>query len=212
VAELSVCVADPTLRSALGRAVDREGKIARALESLGSLSGRSALVLDAEEGSLVRRLADLGVRARGVAGLTPPGLRRASTDAIVVCWSGFRGDDADAQLALANRVVRPGGRLLVVHDYGRDDVSALFADDVRERELVAWSRPRGPFLGRGFRLRVLHCWWSWDTLDEATALLGQAFGARGERLAATMRRPRLAYKVAVYHRVLGRAADAGEAA
>ena len=47
-----------------------------------------------------------------------------SLDAIVSLWSGFRGVD-EAALAEVDRVLAPDGRLLVVHDYGRDEVSVL---------------------------------------------------------------------------------------
>ena len=67
----------------------------------------------------------------------------------------------------------------MVHDYGRDEVTGLLGDEARASELVAWSRPNGPFLGQGFRVRVLHCWWRWDTLEEATELLTRAFGDAG---------------------------------
>ena len=48
----------------------------------------------------------------------------ASADVLIGCWTSFRGPDA-AEFAEAARILRPGGRLLVLHDYGRDDVSKL---------------------------------------------------------------------------------------
>ena len=98
---------------------------------------------------------------------------------VVAGWSAFRpgSPEWDEQLAQARRVLRPDGRLLVVHDYGRDEVTGLLGDpDRAARAASAWSRPSGPFLGIGFRVRVLHCWWRWDTLAEATELLTQVFG------------------------------------
>jgi hypothetical protein len=47
---------------------------------------------------------------------------------------------------------------------------------------------------------VIHCWWDFDSLDAATAFLGEAFGEPGIELGETLKRPRLSYKVAIYHR------------
>jgi len=118
---------------------------------------------------------------------------------IVSAWSGFRGIDP-RDLTEADRVLRPGGRLLVLHDYGRDDVSRLRGD---LPEYGLWSRRDGPFVQNGFRIRVLHCFWTFDSIEDAQAFLGQAFGERGTALGAGLKRPRLSWNVAVYHRWRG---------
>jgi SAM-dependent methyltransferase len=123
----------------------------------------------------------------------------ASIDTIVSVWSGFRGVDPET-LDEADRVLRPDGRLLVVHDYGRDDVSRLRGD---RPEYGAWSRRDGPFLSGGFRVRVLHCFWTFDTIDDAKEFLESAFGPAGRDLAAQLKRPRVSYNVAIYHRSRG---------
>jgi hypothetical protein len=183
------------------RAVDAEGRLPAALEALGPVAGRDVVVLDASDGPGPRRLLALGAWVR-----TPPAgalgrLPDASADALVAWRTGFSPADDDWQddLAQAGRVLRGDGRLLVVKDYGRDDVTPLFGDEVRARQLVSYSHPKGPFLGSGFRVRVLHCWWRWETQDEATAELAALFGDAGRSIAQGMRRPRLSYKVAVYH-------------
>ena len=95
-------------------------------------------------------------------------------------------------------MLRPGGRHLVVHDYGRDDVSRLHGE---RPEYGAWSQRTGPFLTGGFRVRV-------------RALLLGVRVARGDRPRSwpprsarpgrasrrTLKRPRLSYNVAIYHR------------
>jgi hypothetical protein len=117
---------------------------------------------------------------------------------MVACWSAFRGAPAD-ELAESDRLLRPGGRLLVVHDYGRDDVSRLLG----ARDAYGpWSHRGGPFLGQGFKIRVVHCWWTFETLEAAQAFLPSAFGDAGRDLAASLTRPRLSYNVAVYHRTV----------
>ena len=49
-------------------------------------------------------------------------------------------------------------------------------------------------------MRVVHCFWEFDSQDAATSFLGEAFGEVGAAVAATLKRPRLSYNVAVYHR------------
>ena len=71
--------------------------------------------------------------------------------------------------------------------------------DLRARQ-VEWSQRRGPFLGAGYRVRVIHCWWTFESTDQARELLGAAFGEPGVQLAGQMKRPRLEYQVAIYHR------------
>jgi hypothetical protein len=126
-------------------------------------------------------------------------IESASVDVVVSAWSAFRGVDP-AILGEVDRVLRPDGRLLVVHDYGRDDVSRLRGD---QPEYGAWSRRDGPFLTSGFRIRVIHCFWTFDELDEARTFLATAFGEAGTSVAAALKRPRLSYNVAIYHRARG---------
>ena len=65
--------------------------------------------------------------------------------------------------------------LIVVHDYGRDDLTPLEADADAESRRIDWSRPKGWFLTRGFKIRVLHCWLTFESMEEASAVLGRAF-------------------------------------
>ncbi|MEZ4596331.1 MAG: hypothetical protein R3C32_05485 [Chloroflexota bacterium] len=192
---------DPQLPEPLVRAVDPEARLPAALEALGPVVGRDVVVLDASDGPGPRRLLALGAWVRNPSDGALAGLPDASADAIVAWRRGFSPDDRRwrEDIAQAGRVLRAGGRLLVVKDYGRDEVTPLLGDDARARRLVSFSHPKGPFLQAGFRVRVLHCWWRWETLEEATAELGRAFGDEGRSVARGMRRPRLAYKVAVYH-------------
>lgn len=176
--------------------LDTEGKLPRALESLGPIGDRDVAVLG-DGVHTVERLTELGARVNRVE--WPAGgsvVPDESADTIVSLWNGFRGVER-AELAEADRILRPGGRLLVVHDYGRDDVSRLRGD---RPEYDSWSRVNGPFLTSGFRIRVVHCWWTFPTTAAAVAFLAAAFGNTGEELAAALTRPRLSYNVAIYHR------------
>ena len=204
---------------------DAEGKIPRALAALGPVDGRDVALLDAGRGFRAGQLAGIGARLtllerpdrvealRAAAAAIPgvaevragtadaTGLPDACTDVLVCLWSSFRGPSPVAQVAEADRVLRPDGRLLVVHDYGRDDhvrMEPAFGDDA-----VAWSRRDGWFLTHGFRIRVIHAFWTFADMDEATELLGAAFGEPGVALAGTLTRPRATHNVAVYHRSRG---------
>jgi hypothetical protein len=192
----------------LRNALDRERKIDRALEALGPLAERDVLVIGGGVAELERYAAGSSRLTQIEVGDGPWGIPEASVDTIVSVWSGFRGIDG-ATIAEVDRVLRPDGRLLVVHDYGRDDVSKLRGE---LPEYGAWSRRDGPFLASGFRVRVIHCFWTFDELDDARSFLETAFGDVGAVVAANLKRPRLSYNVAIYHRTRGAtAAAAGRA-
>ena len=187
------------LEPAFVAAFDPPGKLAAALDSLGPVAGRDVLVVDAESGPVLRGLAATGARIATQAARRPFRLdvEDGSVDAVIGLWSAFRGVEP-ADVAEVDRVLRPGGRHLVVHDYGRDDVSRLYPAD--RPEYGAWSHRFGPFLGGGFRVRVVHCFWEFETQEAATDFLVAGFGEAGATVAATLKRPRLSYNVAVYHR------------
>jgi SAM-dependent methyltransferase len=206
VSDLPVTLPDPLARQ-LAVAFDVEGKIPRALDALGPLSGRDVAFVDGEPGRFAERLAELGARVRSVDWSDTGGHDKAApwADALVACWSAFRGVDA-GEMAEAARIVRPGGRLLVVHDYGRDDVSQVRGGGEERPEYGLWSRRDGPFLANGFKVRVVHCWWTFESVEGAQTFLGEAFGDAGRTFGAALKRPRLSYNVAIYHRTLGGAA------
>ena len=192
------------LADRLARALDVEGKIPRALEALGPVGGRDVVLVDGAGGIRAGQLAELGARVTTVDAVDPTGEQpfdapESSADVLVACWSAFRGD-APNEMVQAQRILRPDGRLLVVHDYGRDDVATMRGD---QPEYGTWSRRNGPFLGRGFKVRVVHCFWTFDSMDDLRGFLGEAFGEAGRTMADTLNRPRLSYNVAVYHRTPG---------
>lgn len=217
--ELASRLLTADLRRAFLRVVDPAGKIAAAVDALAPVAGRDVVVLDLDSGYRVRQLVERGA---SVTALVPPGevppvldalsgvpisivtgtpdatdLPDASADVVVSFWSGFLGPD-ERQIAEAERLLRPGGRLAIVHDYGRDDVCDMWRPAFLRQ--VEWSRRNGPFLSLGFRIRVVHSIWDFESMEEARQLLGEAFGETGLELAERMKRPRLEYNVAVYHR------------
>lgn len=203
MSDLPLTLPDESARL-LRLAIDRERKIDRALEALGPLADRDVLVVGGGDDELLRYARD-GARVTAVPGASRPWpVADDSIDTVVSVWSDFRGVDPD-ELAEVDRVLRATGRLLVVHDYGRDDVSRLRGD---LPEYGAWSRRDGPFLNGGFRVRVIHCFWTFDSIEAARTFLEGAFGDAGRELGAELRRPRLSYNVAVYHRDRGASAAA----
>jgi hypothetical protein len=186
------------LEPAFLAAFDPPGKIAAALDALGPVADRDVVVIDATAGPIVAGMTERGARLTHAPAASPLRLdgADASADAVIGLWSAFRGVDP-AEIAEVDRVLRPGGRHLVVHDYGRDDVSRLSGE---RPEYGSWSHRTGPFLTGGFRVRVVHCFWEFDSPEATAAFLTDAFGESGSAVAATLKRPRLSYNVAVYHR------------
>ncbi len=193
----------PAVTGRLADVMDIEGKIPRALESLGLGSDRPSAVLDVPGTPWVDRVRQVAPDALVISGEEPGnGLVVPAADgtlaSLVTLWTGFRGI-VEPHLREVDRALAPDGRLLVVHDYGRDDVSRLRSPEAPEYR--SWSRRDGPFLrGGGFRIRVIHCFWTFGDLDAARDALS-TFGEPGEALGVALRRPRLSWNVAVYHRL-----------
>lgn len=208
VADLPFSFTNAAIASQLARIVDVDGKIPRALAEVGALAGRDVVVLHAD-GDI--RAAQLRAAGAHVTTSAADGreLVSACADVVVRCWaeSGAVAVPDAAGLAAAERLLRPGGRLLIVADYGRDDVARLRPEGETPEIYHALRARDGAFVAQGFKLRVIHGWWTFDSLDHATAFLGEAFGERGLAVAASMRRPRLSHKVVVYHRGPGEAAE-----
>lgn len=212
MADFSIDLPDG-LGERLSHALDIEGKIPRALDALGPAAGRDVLLADDVDGVRARQLRELGARVRlGGSSAMNLDASDASADVVVSLWPGF-GGFAQEWLAEVRRILRPGGRLLVVHDYGRDDVVDLRGRD--RPEYGAWSKRNGPFLASGFKVRVVHCFWTFESLDDCVDFLRAGFDDAGRAMAARLKRPRLSYNVAIYHRSFEDAAaavpDAAEA-
>jgi len=204
VADLPLAL-DAPLAERLQGALDVDGKLLRALDALGPVADRDVVLLDGSDGDLrSAQLRALGARVHPAPRTADGGwdAPAAAADCVIGLWSALRGavpDEVDRAAALC----RPGGRLLAAHDYGRDDVARLLGEPT---EPLAWSRRDGPFLGAGFRIRVVHCFWTFDDLEATRSFLEDAFGSTGQEVGATLQRPRLSYNVAVYHRTIGEAA------
>lgn len=189
------------LTERLARILDVEAKIPRTFDALGPVGGRDVLLLDGADGIRARQLTELGARVALAATDDDAriGAPDGSADVVASMWPALR-DGLDGVWHDAGRVLRPGGRLLVLHDYGRDEISRL-RGDLPEYGLL--SRRDGPYLRGGFKVRVVHCFWTFESIEGARDFLAAGFGAVGVEVAAAMKRPRLTYNVAVYHKTFG---------
>lgn len=185
---------NPLLADWTARAFDRERKLIRALVELGQIAGRDVAVVGAIPIWLLDELHGSGARVLGGSSGDPG--TAGGADVVLGAWSSFR-EAHDIAIAASLELLRPGGRLLVVHDYGRDEIDRLMGD---RPESTTWSRRGGPFTEAGFKIRVVHCWWTFDAMEDAARFLHDAFGDAGTEFAATLRRPRIAHNVAIYHR------------
>jgi hypothetical protein len=203
--DLPSAIPSAQLEESFLRVVDVERKVPAALDALGPVCDRDVVVLDGGSGNLARGLATMGARTRSLAfepdidaamaAVSELPLRCA--DVVVIPWSEFATPESPL-IDFAERLLRPGGRLLLIHDYGRDEVWSL-RPELQDRQ-VDWSHRGGPFLGCGFRVRVIHCWWTFESPEQAREMLEAAFGPAGLELFGRMKRQRLEYQVAIYHR------------
>lgn len=195
MADLPLELPDPALAGRLALALDPDRKITRALDALGPVADRDVVLLDGGAAFLGAGLAELGARVR-VADALAGDVPDASADVVVALWSAIKGPGGPDEAA-ALRVLRPGGRLLVVHDYGRDEVARLLGTE--RPQIVSWSQRKGPFLAGEYRVRVIHTRWGFGSAESCAAFVADAFGPEGAAAVAATR-PYLAYNVAVYHR------------
>jgi len=211
VADLPFEPADAGSTAQLLRVVDAEGKIPRAVETYGPFAGRDVTLFGSSP-ERARWLTEAGASLTIVA---DPATEVAwpaasSADIVLAFWTAFDGPARADLLARAQRLLRRDGRLIVVLDYGRDDLDVVRGPDVAA-SLVASSRRDGWFLGNGFRVRVIHTFWRFDSIEEAGELLRAAYGPAAEPAISRLRRPRLAHNVAIYHwtRAVGAAGTKG---
>ena len=201
MADLPFTFSNASIASKLALVVDRDAKIPRALVQLGDVADRDVVVLRADGDIRASQLRAAGARVTSSAD-DGHELRPACADVVVRCWgeSGAVAIPEAAGMAGAERLLRPGGRLLIVADYGRDDVARLRPEGETPEVYRALRARDAAFAERGFKLRVIHGWWTFDSLEDAAAFLAEAFGPRGAEVATAMHRPRLSHKVVIYHR------------
>jgi len=217
--------ADARLHERLGAAFDPDRKVLGALERIVELSGKRIADVGTGIGHypmlLARRmgrtygiesnpelLAEARRRAsashqpniRIVEGeITALPLRDAAVD--IVLTSRIEPDDASAPaIAEALRVLRPGGRLVAIGYYGRDDVAALLEPEVVAHAREATQRRSGWWLRNGFKIKVVHA--RIDIADPTIAheLLPRLYGDRGRIYLMRPHRPSLRLNLGLFHR------------
>ena len=216
--------ADADLHERLGAAIDPERKVLEALERITPVSGRRIADVGTGIGHypmlLARRTGRtygvesdpelLAAARRRVAASGQPNLRivegelpdlplrDATVD--VVLTSHIEPDDGSLpSIREALRVLRPGGRLVVIGYYGRDDVADLLEPEVVTHAREATQRRSGWWLRHGFRIKVVHA--RLDLGDPATAheLLPRLYGDRGRAYLMRPHRSSLRLNLGLYH-------------
>jgi SAM-dependent methyltransferase len=216
---------DSALHERLGAAIDPERKVLAALERLLPIGGKRIADVGTGIGHYPMLLARRTGRTYGIESdpeLLATARRRATAShqpnirivegdptslplrdrtIDIVLTSRISPDDGSAaMIAESMRVLRPGGRLIVIGYYGRDDVSALLEPEVVAHAREATQRRTGWWLKNGFKIKVVHA--RIDLGDNATAheLLPRLYGDRGRAYLMGARRSSLRLNLGLYHR------------
>lgn len=219
--------ADPELHARLGDAIDPDRKVLAALEKIVPLSGRRIADIGTGIGHYPMLLARRTGRTYGIesdpallaearrraadahqpniriveGSATALPLRDAAVD--IVLTSQVDPDDGSLPaVAEARRVIRPGGRLIVIGHYGRDDVASLLEPEVVQHLMDATQRRTGWWLRHGFKIKVVHA--RLDLRDERTAheLLPRLFGDRGRAYLMRAASASLRLNLGLFHQVV----------
>ena len=217
---------DAALHARLGEIIDPERKVLAALERIVPLAGKRIADVGTGIGHYPMLLARHTGRTYGIesdpalldvarqrandahqpnlriveGGLDALPLRDEAVD-IVLCGLIEPDDASLPAIAELQRVLRPGGRLVVVGYYGRDQVASLLAPEVVAHALEATQRRTGWWLRHGFKIKVVHS--RLDISDPATAmeLLPRLYGDRARAFLMAPHPASLTLKLGLYHLV-----------
>lgn len=215
---------DPTLHRRVAELFDPDRKVLGALERIVPLSGKRIADVGTGIGHypmlLARRtgrtygiesdprlLAEARRRAaeahqpnirivEGAANRLP--LRDGAVD-IVLSGTIEPDDHSLPEVAEALRVLRPGGRLIVIGYYGRDDMARLLEPEVVAHAREATQRRTGWWLRHGFKIKVVHVKLDLRDQDAAHELLPRLYGDRGRVFLMSAHPPTLELKLGLYH-------------
>ena len=101
-------------------------------------------------------------------------------------------------------MLRPGGRLIAIGYYGRDDVAQLLEPEVVAAAMEATQRRTGWWLRNGFKIKVVHARVDLSDPELAHELLPRLYGDRGRAYLMGPHRPSLRLNLGLYHRGTGR--------
>ena len=215
---------DAAMHARLGALIDPDRKVLAALERITPLSGKRIADVGTGIGHYPMLLARHTGRTYGIesdpalldvarrravdshqpnlriveGGLNALPLRDEAVD-VVLCGL-IEADDASLPgIAELLRVLRPGGRLIVIGYYGRDQVASLLEPEVVARALEATQRRTGWWLRHGFKIKVVHS--RIDISDPAIAmeLLPRLYGDRARAFLMGPHPPSLTLKLGLYH-------------
>lgn len=217
--------ADAELHARLGAAIDPDRKVLQALERIAPISGRRIADVGTGIGHYPMLLARRTGRTYGVesdpellaearrraAGSGQPNIRIVEGDfpalplrdatVDLVLTSRIEPDDgALPSIREAMRVLRPGGRLVVIGYYGRDDVADLLEPEVVAHAREATQRRSGWWLRNGFKIKVVHARLDVGDPETAHELLPRLYGDRGRAFLMRPHRPSLRLNLGLYHR------------
>jgi SAM-dependent methyltransferase len=122
-------------------------------------------------------------------------LEEDSVEVAYATWAYFFGPGSEPGLHQVERVVRPSGDVVIVQNYGRDELSRIWTPN--EAECEAWP---AWFEEHGFACQVVDTAWRFRAPDEALAVLEFLWGQRARDYAVEHHKVEFGYKVAIYHR------------
>ena len=217
--------ADPALHQRLGAAFDPDRKVLDALERVVPLSGRRIADVGTGIGHYPMLLARRTGRTYGVesdprllatarrraVASHQPNIRMVEGDIAalplrdgavdIVLTSRIEPEEASGpKIAEAMRVLRPGGRLVVIGYYGRDDMATLLEPEVVAHAIEATQRRSGWWLRSGFKIKVVHTRIDLSDAQLAHELLPHLYGDRGRAFLMGPRPSMLRLNLGLFHR------------
>jgi len=215
---------EPELHARLGEVIDPERKVLAALERIVPLAGKRIADVGTGIGHYPMLLARHTGRTYGIESdpaLLDVARERASAahqpnlriveggpealplrdEAVDIVLSGLIDADDASLPAITEmlRVLRRGGRLVVIGYYGRDQVASLLEPEVVAHALEATHRRSGWWLRHGFKIKVVHT--RLDVSDPVIALelLPRLYGDRGRAFLMAPHPASLTLKLGLYH-------------
>jgi SAM-dependent methyltransferase len=217
--------ADAALHARLGDAIDPDRRVLAGIERIVPISGRRIADVGTGIGHYPMLLARRTGRTYGVesaADLLTEARRRVTAahqpnirivegepdhlplrdDAVdIVLSSHIDPDDRSLPaVAEAMRILRPGGKLIAIGYYGRDDVAALLEPEVVRHVMEATRRRTGWWLRHGFKIKVVHARIELGDAETALELLPRLYGDRGRAYLMGSHPTSLRLNLGLYHR------------
>jgi len=215
---------DPDLYHRLGDMIDPGRKVLAALERIVPLSGKRIADVGTGIGHYPMLLARRTARTYGIesdpalleearsraTAAHQPNIRMVEGEptalplrdgAVDIVLHGLIEAEEDSLPAIAEalRVLRPGGRLVVIGYYGRDDVAPLLEPEVVSYARQATQRRIGWWLRHGFKIKVVHARLDLRDAEAAHAILPRLYGDRARAFLMSSYPPLPELKLGLYH-------------